>query len=322
MKILSRDPMVPCVFLMLAVAMAAPDLGAGDIEDAREHFEKGKLLVEEGAFAKAVVELKKSYELNALPIVLYNIAVCYDTLQRYALALQYYQVYMKREKNLEEEKKIEVYDRIAKLENLIGRLELEVNASGAEVLVDGSLMGRTPMEGLSIETGEHTLTLRKDGYYEYSENFTVVSGETTHMKVSMMQVCEPCLESLGGDSVHGASDGGKGRTGKLRPAVFWTSVGITLALTASLAVTGSLALEKNRQVSDMTDEDDDWKAVRDEGRKLATATDVLLGAAVLGGVTSLFLSFFTDFRKPREKPHGLSAGLLGGGAILQYKGRF
>ncbi len=306
----------------LTVVTAAPELKAGDIETAKDHFEKGKLLVEEGAYAKAVVELKKSYELNALPIVLYNIAVCYDTLQRYALALQYYRYYMKREKNLEADKETEVVERIAKLEKLIGRLRIDVDVTGVEVLIDETLMGHSPLDVLSIETGEHTLTLRKAGYYDYSQNFTVVSDETVHMEVSMIQACEPCMEALGSASAHDAPGGGKDTVRRLNPAIFWASVGVTLALTTGLIVTGSLALEKNEQVKDMTDADDEWKEVRDEGRKLATATDVLIGAGALGAVTSLFVSFFTDFKKTREKPHGLSAGLMGGGALLQYKGRF
>jgi hypothetical protein len=322
MRIFFANMTVPCAFLVLAAAAAAPDLRAGDIEKAREHFETGKLLVEEGAFAKAVVELKKSYELNALPIVLYNIAVCYDTLQRYALALQYYEYYMEREKDIDEVKKAEVLERIAKLEKLMGSLEINADMPDAEVLVDGSLMGHTPLDVLSIETGEHSLTLRKSGYYDFSKNFMIVSGETTSVEVSMIRACEPCLETLESAAVHEAQDGGKAKMKKLGPAAFWTSVSLTLAAAAGLVVTGSLAVEKSKQVSGMTDENDDWKDVRDEGRKLATAADVLLGAAVLGGVTSLFIAFFTNFKKTGEKTSGLSAGVLGRGAILQYEGRF
>jgi hypothetical protein len=323
MKILIGNPTLACAFLAAAVLTAATDLKAGDIEMAKEHFEKGKILVEEGAFAKAVVELKRSYELNALPIVLYNIAVCYDTLQRYALALHYYEYYLQRETDLEEEKKTEVLERISRLEKLIGRLEIEANVKGADVLVDGSLFGYTPVEVVAIETGEHTLTLSKTGYEDVSRNFTIVSGETTHVKLVMSKTFDPCLEAPGNAPAHATQDGGKkGRMRKIKPAAFWTSLGLTLAVTAGLVVTGSLALEKSRQVSDMTDETDDWKDVRDEGRKLATATDVLLGAAVLGGVTTIFIAFFTDFKKTGEKPSGLSTALSGGGALLQYEWRF
>jgi len=88
--------------LAVLVALAAP---AGAIaqdaenkeDEAKKHFMTGKKLVEEGAHAQAIVELKASYELSPVPIVLYNIAVAYDTLHKYAAASTYYAEFLEKD---------------------------------------------------------------------------------------------------------------------------------------------------------------------------------------------------------------------------------
>ncbi len=59
---------------------------------------------------------------------------------------------------------------------------------GAEVFVDGARIGQTPLSSVEIPAGEHVLSVRLPGFYDYEEVLTIVPGET--------KVINPRLESL------------------------------------------------------------------------------------------------------------------------------
>ncbi len=51
-------------------------------------------------------------------------------------------------------------------------VDIKSQPSGADVFVDGKLMGETPYEG-DFPLGDHTLSLRKEGYFEHSQKLNV-----------------------------------------------------------------------------------------------------------------------------------------------------
>jgi len=314
---------------LAAVLMAGPGL-ADDKELAKEHFLRGKALVEEGAYEKAIVELEASYGLNPAPIVLYNMGVCFDQLHQYADALKYYNLYLTEEKSLPEEMKEDVANRIEKLGKFIGLLELEADVAGAEILIDDKLVGMTPAGEIFIETGNHDLVVRKPGYGEYKKKVKIVSGETTKISVALQKSEETGDAPLPAEKVPvepSVDDGEqmpekkKGR--KLGPAAFAAAVGLTGAFAVSAAVVGALAVKKNNEVGDMY-EDQGWQDVMDERDRLALATDVLIGLAAGAAVASIVLIFFTDFKKEKRAKGG--ALLLpdpGNGSLtMGYQGVF
>lgn len=59
----------------------------------------------------------------------------------------------------------------------------------AEVLVDGSPVGHTPLQRTDIDNGEHVITVRATGYYDFQKGIVVRAGE--------MQVIKTDLEPIG-----------------------------------------------------------------------------------------------------------------------------
>ncbi len=121
------------IFASLAVIIAltaAPELFAHkQDEQAKEYFLKGKAHVEEGAYKKAIIELKASYDINAIPIVAYNIGLCFDELEQYTDALPFYRLFtLKAEDTSLKEK---VIQRIMELEKFIGTVMIEVSEEGS-----------------------------------------------------------------------------------------------------------------------------------------------------------------------------------------------
>jgi hypothetical protein len=60
-----------------------------------------------------------------------------------------------------------------------GTLDLDANPTNADIWLDNLYYGTTPQMVGSLSAGAHTLVLRKAGYYDYTESFMIVSGQTT-----------------------------------------------------------------------------------------------------------------------------------------------
>ncbi len=65
-----------------------------------------------------------------------------------------------------------------------GRLEINTSPSSAEVLIDGVLMGYSPLS-LSLAAGQHSLTLQRTGYRTFSSTVTIQAGGTERVDVML-----------------------------------------------------------------------------------------------------------------------------------------
>ena len=92
-----------------------------------------------------------------------------------------------------------------RLENTMGRLEVRTSPSGAQVYIDGTLVGTTVESSvnaefskvLSIENlseGEHVLVVSKKGHAEQTRHPKIRSRKTSTAKVRLKRVFEPDVE--------------------------------------------------------------------------------------------------------------------------------
>jgi hypothetical protein len=292
---------------------------------AKIHFENGKALVEKGEYEKAIAELKASYELVSNPIVLYNIAVSYDELYKYAEAVKYYTLFLKEEKGKHKDLDKEVSKRIKELDKYIGFLHVDVDVAGAEVFIDDISVGNTPLGALPVENGEHSLVVRKDGYIDLKNKFPIVSGETTVLSFTMetQKTTGKAAQSSGPvKEQESIKKTGKERK-KLNHVYFWSVLGLTVAAGITAITTGSLAIQKNNEVGNYySNERDKWEPLRDEGKRLALATDIMIAVTGAAAVGTLVIFFFTDFKKGKEKRLSFAA-LAGNRSIMMgFEKRF
>lgn len=320
-----------CLFAVIALLLSG-NAFSDDKDKAKDHFLKGKALVEAGSYDKAIVELEASYDLNPFPIVLYNMALCYDELHQYADALKNYRKFLALDKNATEELRIKVTARIKKLNKFIGLLKLEVDIKGAEVLIDNKLVGHTPAGVIPVETGVHDLTIRKTGYPDIKKKVKIISGQTTELSFSVEK--ESSKEDGENDKALTRKKEEKEEVEiiehqkakekkKLSPAPFWAMVGLTGATTLAAIVTGALAIQKDGQVGDYyEDEREEVASAKDDRRTLALTTDVLIGVSVAGAATAVILYFFTDFKKEKKKKLSFMPVTDGKSFLLGYEGTF
>jgi hypothetical protein len=312
-----------------AILLLCPFSARGnDPEQAEEHFHKAEALVAEGACDKAVVELKKSYELNPAPIALYNMAVCYDQMHMYVDAIVYFNLYIAKGEGVDEDKAALVRERIDDIKKFIGTLKLHVSVEGADVLIDGKAAGKTPLGELPVETGDHELTVRKTGYGEVKQHFIIVSGETTEITIKAVKDKEtgPAFVVVQTPDVRDQEEApvalaGSGK--KVPAAAFWSMLGLTLASGLTMTVTGGLTLRKDNKIAGMTvDVGEDWSGLKDERDALAWTTNGFLGLTAASAAVTLVLFFFTDFKREKKTRTSFNLGPAGGTAGLGLGGTF
>jgi len=303
---------------LLAAALSSSPALADDGDKAKEHFLKGKALVEEGAHDKAIIEFEASYKLKPVPIVLYNIGICYDELHRYADAAKYYTLYLAGAEDVSKELKAQVEARIKKIKQFIGSLNLVVTEEGAEIIVDGKLVGLTPFEVIFLETGEHDLLLRRTGLPDFTKKFTIVSGETTKIVVPAAggEEPSPALAEAETEKPEAAKpEAGKPQVEKVKAkepearkerkkigkapfAVMAAAAGATLV---AAIVTGSLALSAEKDFHEQYyEQEDEWRPLKDRADTLAATTDALIGIGSAAAAAAIILAVFTDFKAEKE----------------------
>jgi tetratricopeptide (TPR) repeat protein len=312
--------------LAAARAPAAPPEGKDDKQakaEAKERFQKGLAFVDEGDCDKAIVEFKEAYKTYPVNVILYNMALCYDDMHQYALAMDYYKQYMEKEKKISEEQLAAIKERFKTLKSFLGALTITCNVDGADVFIDGEAVGKTPLEDVTIETGDHKVSVKVDGYKDYLETVTVVSGKTASMNVKLKEAAPSSLAGAGAikpDEGGGKAAGAHGKK-KLAPGAFWGTFAAMLALGAGTAVVGGLSVANHDEFQDTKkDTPGDTKKLSDLKDKGDTYNAVFLTFAALTGaaaVAAIVVGVMTDFKKEKkEKPAVAFVPSDGGGFLL------
>lgn len=158
--------MIPLIVRALALllfvsAFAAP--APARAQDARsaahEHFDRGMAASNDQRFAEAVTEFEKAYELWPDYRVLYNIAKVRATLGRSAEAVAAFEAYLdKGGAEVPAARQQEVREAMQAQLTHVATIDVRVSPAGAEVRVDGQLVGRSPLAApVRVTEGKHTL---------------------------------------------------------------------------------------------------------------------------------------------------------------------
>jgi len=123
--------------MVLAIGLCGPAAAQDDDARAREFYENGALLYEEGRYADAIVAWEEAYKMSERPLLLYNIANAQERLGQWRAALETlnrYRVYAPAEER----------DRLdRRIANLERRLEEQAAPQPAVV--------PAPVEGVAME---------------------------------------------------------------------------------------------------------------------------------------------------------------------------
>jgi hypothetical protein len=168
------------VALMMAVGPSATRANTQDDakEEARKRFDRAMGLVEDGQYAEALIEFKRSYELLPHHAVLYNLGQTYILLAKPVEAAQALRRYLEEGGTaIKAKRRAEVEREIARQKARIATLELKVQPEGAVVRVDETEVGKAPLGApVLVGIGEHLISATAEGHEPAQEKLTV-AGE-------------------------------------------------------------------------------------------------------------------------------------------------
>jgi hypothetical protein len=192
----NRTNIVVAVWVVLLGGLAAaparaqtaePAADEANREQARELFRQGRELYQRGRHEQALEILTQAWELYPSWAVSNGLALCVEKLGRMDEALRLYQRSLAEGGDaIPADQRSQIEQRIGELrrELQLARLAVLTTPAGAELVLDGAVLGSTPFEG-DVPAGEHRLGLRLAGHADAERTVTVTAGETRTVDVTL-----------------------------------------------------------------------------------------------------------------------------------------
>ena len=137
-----------------------------DASEAARHFDRGYLLAQQGSLEAAIAEFKQALALSPHPSVLYNLGQAYAASGRAVEAVHVLRKYLEQaDAKRDAERRAQAAAVVDYQGQRIGTLELDIEPAGADVMIDGELLGKAPLSGpVQLTAGTHGLTVSHAGY--------------------------------------------------------------------------------------------------------------------------------------------------------------
>lgn len=309
----------------IAKPAAVPDAAAK--QEAARRFETAIGLYEDSDYQLALAEFERVYELVPDYRVLYNIGQVSMQLGRYARALRTLREYMSRGGDaIPNDRRSSVRSDIELLETRTATLMLDIQPDGAEVWVDGVLVGQAPLaQPLVVDVGERTVQVRLAGYVGRTQAITLAGSDRRDVVLKL----DPEPTTAAATPTPNATG-----AGMLKPTpppvskprtLLWVGWGTTATLAAGSAVAAVLGASSASNLKDLresrTATRDALDSEMDRAKTRFLVADVLGVAALAAGATTLY--FHLSGSKARERPAGdqasLGLGVLPNGVVLRLE---
>jgi hypothetical protein len=293
--------------------------------EAKQRFDRGFELYEEGEYPLALIEFNRAYELVPNYRVLYNIGQVCIQLGQYANARRALEEYLQKGGDgLAADRRAAVNKDLEMLRHRTAFLTIGANLEGAEVLVDDVLVGKTPLgPALLVDAGVHRVTLRRPGYLPKTSNVTLAGGDEQSLSVALERQPEN-KETIVVREREVVEDN----------TTTWIIAGwvTTGALAAGAVVTGIMGAGEADELDQLrgglaSDYDGELPGRLDDARSnaktLFLVSDVLTGAAVIAGGLSLWITLDPPHpERPADTPppRGVQVGYEHG--QVQLRGSF
>ena len=277
-----------------AAAESAPTPQA--MKEAGERYERGLSLYSGGEYLLALVEFERAYQLAPNYRVLYNVGQVRIQLARYSKAREALEEYLRQggdEINAERRKAVEAD--LQMLAERTAKLAIVSNEPGADIALDGVGVGTTPLaEPIVVDAGEHTVEVRKNGFYGKSSHVTLAGRDDLEVRLDITKIPESKAVVV---------EGGSSRPDRSLVWVGWAATG---ALAVGAGVVGYLGVTKANDLESMRT---DYGVTRNQlddtknsARTLFMISDIAGAAAVLTAGASLYFTLATSGSSSSEKP--------------------
>jgi tetratricopeptide (TPR) repeat protein len=156
-------------------------------ENARAYFDQGLRLVDAKRFGEAAVHFQRAYELQAHPLVLYNLGMAQAAAHQPSSAIKTLKEYLaSNDARQNNARAREARSRVAELEATVVQLEVELDPAQAELRIDGRLQ---PSSGtVTLDPGSHLLRVTAENYAPQEQELLVGEGEQRSLSVRLMPI--------------------------------------------------------------------------------------------------------------------------------------
>lgn len=247
-----------------SLASAAPPAHASGDDDAtvamaRERFKEGVSYFDQKQYDKARAAFMQAYALKKHPAVLLNLAQSELRSGHEADGAKHFAAYLRESKEASDAEKQAAEGGLTAAKVLVAEVDVNIADRGAEIYVDDSLEGNTPLPGpVYVTPGSHTVEARKDGK-TVSTHVNAVAGKhlQADLDFSSKAKPEPQAEPIEARNPDVTSEPPPATSGGRKPFFSWlvsSPVGL-----AGLGLTGvglgggigfALASKKNYQSAD------------------------------------------------------------------------
>ncbi len=277
-----HEVVVGLTLLVATLTASLPASAAPKWVEADERFRRGVQLYNETNFSAALVEFQRAYDIDPKYQVLYNIAETYYQLQDYANALKTYQRYLQEGGNkIAAKRRKDVETEIEKLTKRVAMLTITTSEPGATVSVDDVVVGKTPLEPLSVSAGRRKITATLAGRIPVTETVDLAGGDQKTLQLVIAALPAPLV----------AKPEPKPTPSIVPQVISWSATG---ALAAGAVVTGVLALgassDLEAELVRFPGDADALASAQDKAFNLGLATDILIGASVAAAALSVYFT--------------------------------
>jgi hypothetical protein len=189
-----------CVVILAALLALSREAASQPVLSGEEtakladaYFLRGKALIKDGNIKeaykqyKAAWDLKKSYDIAAnLGNVEYQLGMPRDAAEHLAFSVRNAAVSVTSDR-LDKAKKL-----LEQARTLVGAVVVKVNLDGADVLIDGELMGRSPLsDEIYVDPGSRTIEARLPGHEPVKETVDCARSSMQTVALTLKPIVIP-----------------------------------------------------------------------------------------------------------------------------------
>lgn len=181
---------------------------AAQVKKARDLWYRGVDAFRAGNYEEARRAFAECYQLMPKSDVLRNLSISEIQSGHYVSAARHLKQLLSAPGDLSGNVREEATNRLAQAEAQIGQLDIGVDVSGAEVSIDGTVIGRSPLDGnWYIEPGQHEVIISKAGYPIESRQVFALAGVSIPVDVSLETIRREQAADAKAAELMGTSEG-------------------------------------------------------------------------------------------------------------------
>lgn len=279
-------------------------------KQAEQRYDAGIAFVKSDKWAEAREEFRKAYAASAQLKYLAALIKAEIATGQDANAATHLEALLARRGELDPNTLAEAEAKLSELRKKIGAATITVNVEGAEVLVDGVVVGRSPVSGeVFVNSGRRMFQARKAGFVTAEQPVDVTPGSAPRVALGLTK----------GDEAGPRNEGGGGPN----KTVVYAGIGVASALAVVGIGTLSGAVALYGPAEDKLDRECDLECQKDFNSLTSTQQALgytslfsFIGAGLVGASTFAYWMIGKKSDDVEKGPRGAFVVMPGGGGVF------